>query len=120
MASVFYEIATSQKPYHNKEDHVLEDLYAAGKFPETSHLLLGPVIQKCWEMQYEDVAEVLDDRQHFQRRSLWLSFSLIAISILTGVGAAKLIWTNYSRLRYSLGFLLYWISTIFGSCSLCE
>lgn len=91
MASVFYEIATSRKPYHNKEDHVVEDLYGAAKFPETGHLLLGPVIQKCWEMQYEDVAEVLNDLQHIQRRSSWLSFSLIAISILTGIGAAKAI-----------------------------
>lgn len=80
---------------------MVEDLYAAGKFPETGHLLFGPVIQKCWEMQYEDVAEVLDDLQRFQRRSSWLPFSLIAISILTAIGGAKVIWTNYSRPRYS-------------------
>lgn len=99
MASIFYEIATSRKPYHNTEDHVVEDLYAAGQFPETSRLLLGPVIRKCWEMQYEDAAEVLGDLRHLQkRRSSWLSFSLIAISVLTGIGAAKGIWTSYSRL----------------------
>lgn len=69
MASIFYEIATSRKPYHDKEDHVVEDLYAAGQYPETSQLLLGSVIQKCWKMQYEDVAEVLDDLRHLQRRS---------------------------------------------------
>lgn len=61
MGSIFHEIATCRKPYDDKEDHVVEKLYAAVEFPETGDLLIGQVIQKCWRMQYEHVAEVVQD-----------------------------------------------------------
>ncbi|EED12605.1 hypothetical protein TSTA_006310 [Talaromyces stipitatus ATCC 10500] len=38
------------------------------QFPDTRHLILGPVIKKCWKMQYEDVAEVLDDLRYLKER----------------------------------------------------
>ena len=100
MASVIYELATSHKPYHDLEDHVVEGLYAAGKFPNTDDLLLGPVIQKGWQMQYENLAEVLADLHHFQKRSSGVSVSIVVISLLTGLAATKIIWTFYNRLRH--------------------
>ncbi len=59
MGSVFYEIATAHSAYPDKELCEVKLLYAAGKFPETGHLLVGPIIQKCWEMQFEKVSDIL-------------------------------------------------------------
>lgn len=61
MGSVFYEIATTLKPYSHIETREVKRLYATGQFPETSNILLGSAIRKCWKMQFEDVSEVLTE-----------------------------------------------------------
>ncbi|OAP54621.1 hypothetical protein AYL99_11069 [Fonsecaea erecta] len=61
LGCVIFEISTMWQPYHGKTDKEIERLYEAGEFPDTNHLLLGPVIRKCWTFQYNSAAEVIDE-----------------------------------------------------------
>ncbi|OAP55711.1 hypothetical protein AYL99_09863 [Fonsecaea erecta] len=61
LGCVIFEISTTQRPYHGKTDKEIERLYEAGEFPDTNHLLLGPVIRKCWTFQYNSATKVIDE-----------------------------------------------------------
>lgn len=61
LGSSLYEIETTRQLYHDKTDEEIEGLFRADKFPDTSALLLGEVIRKCWMVKYEDVGEALND-----------------------------------------------------------
>ena len=61
MGSLLYEISTTSKPYHDRTEDAIEDLYAQDLYPQTDELMLGNIIQRCWMQQYVNAAEVLDD-----------------------------------------------------------
>ncbi|KAF2001304.1 hypothetical protein P154DRAFT_596351, partial [Amniculicola lignicola CBS 123094] len=61
LGSSLYEIEITHQPYFDKTDNEIEELFAAGLFPDIRPLLLGEVISKCWTVKYEDVGEALKD-----------------------------------------------------------
>ncbi|KAF2254544.1 kinase-like protein [Trematosphaeria pertusa] len=68
LGSTLYEIETTQQPYCDKSDKDVEELFRAGDFPDTSALMLGEVISKCWRAEYEDVGEAVKDITRIQRK----------------------------------------------------
>lgn len=68
LGSTLYEIKTTQRPYHNKSDKDIEELFRAGDFPDTSALMLGEVMSKCWRMEYKDVGEAVNDIMRIQSK----------------------------------------------------
>lgn len=65
LGSALYEMETGHPPYHHKVDEKVEKLFTKGSFPSTRGLLLGDVIKKCWNSNYCDASEVLDDIRKF-------------------------------------------------------
>ncbi|KAL7933604.1 kinase-like domain-containing protein [Trichoderma chlorosporum] len=59
--SLLYEVETTYEPYHDKNDGELEELYGMGQYPDTTHLILGETIRKCWQNCYSDASEVIAD-----------------------------------------------------------
>lgn len=51
LGSTLYEVETTRQPYHDKSDKDINELFRAGDFPDTSALILGEVISKCWRME---------------------------------------------------------------------
>jgi hypothetical protein len=68
LGSMLYEIETTNKPYPDKNDGELEELFKADKYPDTGKLILGEVITKCWMAQYKDASEAIVDIQHIQNQ----------------------------------------------------
>jgi serine/threonine protein kinase len=66
LGSALYEVETTRQPYHDKSDEDIEELFRAGEFPDTSALLLGEVIRKCWGVAYKDVGEAVNDITRIQ------------------------------------------------------
>jgi len=66
LGSMLYEIETTNEPYPDKNEQELEELFKAAKYPDTSKLILGTVITKCWMAQYEDASEAVVDIRHIQ------------------------------------------------------
>jgi hypothetical protein len=50
----------------DKSDKNIEELFRAGEFPDTSALILGEVISKCWRLEYEDVSKAVNDITRIQ------------------------------------------------------
>ncbi|KAF2274065.1 kinase-like protein [Westerdykella ornata] len=97
LGSALYEMETTQQPYHDKEDEEIEELFGAGEFPDTSALILGEVIQKCWRMEYRDAGEAAHDvkciRKQFNDRRAntleeksgqpwWMDYIIVSTSIV--------------------------------------
>ncbi|OAL70124.1 serine/threonine protein kinase [Trichophyton violaceum] len=61
VGTVLYEMSTIYKPYQDKGDSEVEKLYLKGLFPDTTGMLLGNIIQKCWTDKYHDTKEVIED-----------------------------------------------------------
>lgn len=61
LGSMLYEVETTRKAYHDKTEMEIEELFCAGKFPDTSGLMLAEVITKCWRVEYKNVEEVTED-----------------------------------------------------------
>ncbi|KAI1656543.1 kinase-like protein [Daldinia decipiens] len=59
--SLLYEVETTYKPYHDKNEGDIEDLFEADEYPDTSEMILGDVIKKCWMTQYSNASEVVAD-----------------------------------------------------------
>lgn len=68
LGSTLYEVETTQQPYHNKSDKDIKDLFGAEDFPDTSALMLGGVISKCWRVEYNDVGEAVNDMMRIQSK----------------------------------------------------
>jgi serine/threonine protein kinase len=68
LGSMLYEIETTGKPYPDKNDGELEELFKAAKYPDTGELVLGEVITSCWMAQYKDAGEVVLDVQNIQNQ----------------------------------------------------
>jgi serine/threonine protein kinase len=58
IGSLLYEIVTGRKPYSDLSDEEIEDLFRQGKFPPTSTLVLGSIIEGCWMGRYCSAEEV--------------------------------------------------------------
>ncbi|EFE37353.1 hypothetical protein TRV_08002 [Trichophyton verrucosum HKI 0517] len=68
LGSAIYEISTTFKAYEGLEEHELQARYARGEYPDTSRLLLGGVILKCWRGCYSNAGEVAAEIRGIQRR----------------------------------------------------
>ncbi|KAF1958341.1 hypothetical protein CC80DRAFT_524489 [Byssothecium circinans] len=66
LGSTLYEVETAQRPYHDKSDKDIKELFRTGDFPDTSALMLGEVISKCWRVEYEDVSKAVKDITRIQ------------------------------------------------------
>lgn len=69
LGSLLFEIETTRLPYHEKSDKEIGELFTASVFPNTSELLLGDVIRKCWTEEYIDVGDVLKDMKRIRRQT---------------------------------------------------
>ena len=67
LGSMIYEIETTRQPYYDKLDSEIERLFGAQQFPDTSALVLGQVIAKCWKAEYKNVDEAREDIIHIQK-----------------------------------------------------
>lgn len=59
-----FEIETGRPPYfefESRPDRIqhVEQLYLAHKFPNVQHLVLGEIIQNCWNQQFRSMDEVI-------------------------------------------------------------
>ena len=61
MGSALYELSTTFEPYSDMNNATVATLFAARRFPDTTHLLLGNVIQRCWHGCYGAAAEITRD-----------------------------------------------------------
>ena len=59
LGSAIYEMSTGHPPYHNKSKAEIQNLYWNEIFPPTRGLVLGDVIQKCWERHYSTARQVI-------------------------------------------------------------
>lgn len=48
LGSMLDEVETTWRPYHDRPDSEIETLVALGTFPDTSTLILGTIITRCW------------------------------------------------------------------------
>lgn len=71
LGSTLYEVETTNQPYHDQEDSEILALFRRDIFPDTTKLILGHPIRKCWFGQYLDTREVvLDIQQIFNKYEL--------------------------------------------------
>lgn len=61
---VIYEILTGRHPYYEFEasdnrSHLVEQLYKQNKFPDTTNLPLGQLMQGCWRGTFDSMTEVV-------------------------------------------------------------
>jgi len=55
-----YEIITGMPPYSELEEDDVEKLFRQGNFPSTTDIYMGDIIRRCWESEFETVAEILN------------------------------------------------------------
>lgn len=60
LGSTFFKIMTGKDPYDNLSDEDVDKRFKVGDFPDTSDLVLGEVIRKCWEGQIASVQTLCD------------------------------------------------------------
>lgn len=68
LGSTLYEAETTNQPYHDKKDSEILALFQQDIFPDTTKLVLGDLIRKCWFAQYQDTREVVLDIQQVRAR----------------------------------------------------
>ncbi|KAI9746865.1 MAG: hypothetical protein M1835_002349 [Candelina submexicana] len=63
LGTALFEISTTRPPYHEIENGTrkIEELYVARQFASVEGLLMGSIINKCWNDGYGEVKEVLID-----------------------------------------------------------
>jgi len=59
--SLLYELSTGREPYDDKPLSDIKSLFLSKQFPSVHHLVLGPVINKCWEGRYTNTGAVTGD-----------------------------------------------------------
>lgn len=57
--SMLYEMETMEQPYAGKEEEELERLFGAEVYPDTSGLVLGEAVRKCWMREYTDTGDLV-------------------------------------------------------------
>ncbi|KAH6631475.1 kinase-like domain-containing protein, partial [Chaetomium tenue] len=60
LGSAVYEITAWKRPFEELDDEEVEARYAREEFPCVEGNVEGPVIQKCWNEEFECAKEVLD------------------------------------------------------------
>ncbi|OTB14743.1 hypothetical protein K445DRAFT_318640 [Daldinia sp. EC12] len=64
--SLSYEGETTYKPYHDKNDREVEELFEADEYPNTSGMVLDNIIRKCWLVKYQSAGEAMTDIKMIQ------------------------------------------------------
>lgn len=59
LGSVLYELLAEHKPYKDLEDDAIQSMYEQGQFPNTEGLLLGEIIQGCWNGRFTSAHQLL-------------------------------------------------------------
>lgn len=58
---MLYQIVSGNRPYYHLESKKIEQKFQQQQFPDvTEYGLLGDIITKCWYLEYETMADVLD------------------------------------------------------------
>lgn len=60
LGSAIYEISAWERPFQGLEDEEVETRYAREEFPSLVGNIAGPVIQKCWNEDFESANEALE------------------------------------------------------------
>jgi serine/threonine protein kinase len=68
LGSTIYELDTTSKPYEGKADKEIERLFSAQDFPDTSTLVLGEAVTKCWKAEYKNIGEAREDIMRIQKK----------------------------------------------------
>ena len=59
--SMLYQIVSGNRPYYYLESSMKEQNFRQQRFPDiTGYGFLGDIITKCWHLEYETMADVLD------------------------------------------------------------
>jgi serine/threonine protein kinase len=58
LGSTLHEIMTGKEPHQGIEKETIGKLLEEGTYPDVSKILLGDIIQKCWQGVFHSVAEV--------------------------------------------------------------
>jgi serine/threonine protein kinase len=61
LGSTIYEIITGHGPYHGLVSEAIDKLLEEGNYPEVSNILLGGVVQRCWNGDYSSALEVAEE-----------------------------------------------------------
>jgi hypothetical protein len=69
LGSTLYEIIIRTGPYHGLKEDAIDKLLEEGKYPDVSEVLLGEVIQKCWNGGYDSAFEVAEDIRTYRTSS---------------------------------------------------
>ena len=59
LGSTLYEVMTGNRPYKDKSDDIIAQLYSNGSFPDMTGILYGHIIMGCWRGRFKSAAEVL-------------------------------------------------------------
>ncbi|KAL1636214.1 hypothetical protein SLS56_001193 [Neofusicoccum ribis] len=68
LGSTLYEVETTRQPYHDRAEKEIQELFHVWSFPDTSALVLGEVITKCWRLEYQSVGEVVENLERIRKR----------------------------------------------------
>ncbi|KAM5476276.1 hypothetical protein MauCBS54593_000961 [Microsporum audouinii] len=114
LGSAIFEISTTFKAYEGVMEDELQARYARNEYPDTSQLLLGSVIQKCWRGSYSNAGEAAAEIRGIQRRAKHGSDLSLSIN-----GLMERKRKEHSRvylyMQLSIAVIVFGIRTMFGA-----
>ncbi|KAF2013550.1 kinase-like protein [Aaosphaeria arxii CBS 175.79] len=59
LGSTLFEVMTSAGPYDGLESSMVIERFRSKQFPDSKGVILGDIIQKCWNLHYSSLSDVL-------------------------------------------------------------
>lgn len=60
IGSLIYEISTEEAPYKDLKDEVVQGLFEERTFPDTSYVVLGDIVMRCWTGDFSSVRHIIE------------------------------------------------------------